>query len=78
MNHWFRWLGSPNRSSGEFDIYLLKEKWKDDSSYAKHDKDTSKEGDEQEFFCFNVNTEVVNDFKTKLQELITAYTDSGS
>ena len=77
-DHWFRWLGSPNSGSGQCDIYLLKEEWKDGSSYAKHDKDTSKEGDEQEFFCFNVNTEVGNDFKTKLQELITAYTDSGS
>lgn len=76
-NHWFRWLGSPNYSSGQYDIYLLKEEWKDGSSYAKHGKDTSKEGDEQEFFCFNVNTKV-NDFKTKLQKLITVYTDSVS
>ena len=73
-DHWFRWLGTPNSDDGEYDIYLLKEEWKDDSSYAKHDKDTSEKGDKQEFFCFNVNTEVVNDFKTELQKLITAYT----
>lgn len=70
---WFRWLGSPNSDSGQYDIYLLKEEWKDDSSYAKHVKDTSKKGDEQEFFCFNVNTEVGDEFKTELQNLINAY-----
>lgn len=75
-NHWFRWLGSPNYGSGEYDIYLLKEEWKDDSSYAKHDKDTAKKGDKQECFCFNVNTEVVNDFKSELQKLIAGYTGS--
>ena len=65
--HWFRWLGAPNRDKGEFDIYLLK----DDSLYAKHDKDQTKKGDEQEYYCFNVVG--IDDFKEKLEELIRTY-----
>lgn len=64
---WFRWLGAPNRDKGKYDIYLLK----DDSLYATHDKDQTKKGDEQEYYCFNVVG--IDDFKGKLEELIRTY-----
>lgn len=78
--HWFRWLGAPNRDKGKYDIYLLKEKWKDDSSYATHGQDSSKTGDAQTYYCFNVSElDVVKDdgkkagaFKEELDKLITA------
>lgn len=76
MNHWFRWLGSPNRSSGEFDIYLLKEKWKDDSSYATHAQEQSKKGDEQEYYCFDVGESEVAAFKENLCQLIRIYSQN--
>ena len=83
-NHWFRWLGSPNSDSGQYDVYLLKEEWKDGSSYAKHGKDSSKTGDAQEYYCFNVSKlgEAGDDgkaavaFKNELDKLIKAARDN--
>ena len=75
---WFRWLGSPNSGSGEYDIYLLKEEWKDDSSYATHDQDLSKVGDAQKYYCFNVKLDIADDkekvecFKIELENQIKA------
>ena len=70
-DHWFRWFGSPKSGSGEYDIYLLKEEWKGDSSYATHNQDSSKEGDAQECYCFNVKDEEnVSSFKKELEKLI--------
>lgn len=74
--HWFRWLGAPNRDNGEQDIYLLKEEWKDDSSYATHDKDQSKKGGEQKYYCFNVEDSMEENgfgFMEKLKGLIDSY-----
>ena len=75
-DHWFRWLGSPNRDRGEYDIYLLKEKWKDDSSYATHTEDRSKQGDEKEYYCFNVEGMDGAYFKMNLSKEINAYSNN--
>ena len=74
----FRWLGAPDYDNGEYDIYLLKEKWNDDSSYAKHGKDSS------EYYCFNVSELAVAEddgkkaraFKDALDNLIKAAQDN--
>ena len=72
--HWFRWLGSPNRTLGEYDLYLLKEAWKEDSSYAKHGMNEKAVGDLRGYFCFNLEeSDTVEVFKEKLVSLIHAF-----
>lgn len=72
--HWFRWLGVPDYDNGEHDIYLLKGKWKDESSYATHDNGQSKNGGEQNYYCFNVDGMKDEVFTTELDKLIASYT----
>ena len=69
-NHWFQWYGVP--SDGEYDIYLLKDDWKNQGDpYAQHQKDPTKQGDEQIYYCFKVEaTETKDSFTGKLNELI--------
>jgi hypothetical protein len=69
--YWFLWKGAPIRDEGEYDLYLLKEKWKDDSSYATHSEDWLKYGDEKKFYCFDVDCK--DDFKKNLERLIENY-----
>ena len=69
-NHWFKWLGVP--AAGQFDIYLLKNDWKNQSNpYEQHQEDPSKQGDERTYYCFPVNTDETKDsFMNQLKTLI--------
>ena len=54
--HWFRWLGAPNRGRGEYDIYLLKDNWKNEEDpYMGHGEGITKKGDQKLYCCFNVD-----------------------
>ena len=69
-NHWFQWYGVP--IDGGYDIYLLKDDWKNQGDpYEQHQKDPTKQGDEQIYYCFKVEaTETKDSFTGKLNELI--------
>lgn len=69
-NHWFQWYGVPG--DREYDIYLLKNDWKKQSDqYEQHQKEPTKQGDEQIYYCFKVEaTETKDSFKDKLNDLI--------
>lgn len=72
--HWFRWLGAPNRDKGEYDIYLLKDNWKNEEDpYMGHGEDIMKEGDQKLYCCFNVDpTENSKTFVRKLCNQVVA------
>lgn len=76
--HWFRWLGAPNRDNGKYDIYLLKEEWKDDSSYAQRVGDSLKTDDAKKYYCFNVEEKKAEAFKEELDKLIKEWRDNQS
>lgn len=67
---WFQWYGAPG--DGEYDIYLLKNDWKNQSDpYEQHQEDLAKQGDERTYYCFKVETtETKDSFKGKLNDLI--------
>ena len=67
---WFQWYGAPE--GGEFDIYLLKDDWKNQSNpYEQHQEDPDKQGDERTYYCFKVEaTETKDSFKGQLNDLI--------
>ena len=67
---WFQWHGAPG--DGEYDIYLLKNDWKNQSDpYEQHQEDLAKQGDERTYYCFKVEaTETKDSFKGKLNDLI--------
>lgn len=72
--HWFRWLGAPNRGRGEYDIYLLKDNWKNEEDpYMGHGEDITKKGDQKLYCCFNVDaTENSETFVRKLCNQVVA------
>ena len=67
---WFQWYGAPG--DGEYDIYLLKNDWKNQSDpYEQHQEDLAQQGDERTYYCFKVEaTETKDSFKCKLNDLI--------
>ena len=67
-NHFFQWWGSPNNK--ELDVYLMEDEWND---YKKRLNPTSGKGtDEDEYYCFRVTGNDVDDFKRQLDTLINA------
>ena len=69
--YWFQWYGAPN--DGEFDVYLLKNDWENqhDDPYMRHDEDTTKDGDKQTYYCFEVGAGMTSEmFKEKLDNLV--------